>query len=67
MVHPLIDGEHCIFYEMSDSGLKILRERLLYYLDRTDKAERIAKAGHEFTMRYHRASNRIDEILDVIT
>lgn len=67
MTHPLIDGEHCIIYDLSDDGLRILQERILYYLDRTDKAERIAKAGHEFTMKYHRASNRIDEILEVIT
>lgn len=66
MVHPLIDGEHCIIYEMSDAGLKELKEKILYYLDRTDKAEHIAKAGHEFTMKYHRASNRIDEILEII-
>lgn len=66
MVHPLVDGEHCIFYDLSDEGLKILRERVLYYLDRTDKAERIAKAGHDFTMKHHRSSNRIDEILNVI-
>ena len=67
MVHPLIDGEHCIFYEMSESGLETLQGKLLYYLYRIDEAERIARAGHEFAMKYHRASNRIDEILDVIT
>jgi len=67
LTHPLVDGEHCIFFDLSDHGLEILRKRILYYLDRTDKAERIARAGHEFTMKYHRASNRIDEILDVIT
>jgi len=67
MIHPLIDEKHCIFYEMSDKGLEELREKLLYYLDRPKKAQHIAEAGHEFTMRYHRASNRIDEILDVIT
>lgn len=67
LAHPLIDGEHCIFYDLSDRGLRTLRERIYYYLDRTDKAERIARAGHEFAMKYHRASNRIDEILEVIT
>lgn len=67
LAHPLVDGEHCIFYDLSNKGLEILRERILYYLDRTDKAERIARAGHEFTMKYHRTSNRIDEILEVIT
>jgi len=67
MIHPLIDGKHCIFYEMSPSGLEELRKRILYFLKEIDHADDIAKAGHEFTMKYHRASNRIDEILDVIT
>jgi len=66
MVHPLIDGEHCIFYEMSEIGLRELRSVIFYYLDNLTEAEEIARTGHEFTMKYHRASNRIDEILDVI-
>ena len=67
LVHPLIDGKHCIFYDPSDEGLEELQKRILYFLQETDHAEEIARAGHEFTMKYHRASNRIDEILDVIT
>ena len=66
MVHPLVDGKHCIFYELSDLGLKELREKILYYLDHTAQAEAIAKRGFDFTMKYHRASNRIDEILERI-
>lgn len=66
MAHPLVDGEHCIIYEASDSGLQELREKLLYYLEKTAHADAIAKAGFDFAMRYHRASSRIDEILDVI-
>lgn len=65
--HPLIDGKHCIFYDLSDTGLQELRAVILYYLKHTTEADVIAKAGHEFTMKYHRASNRIDEILDIIT
>lgn len=67
LVHPLVDRKHCIFYDISDSGLKELRERILYFLKETDHADEIAQRGHEFTMKYHRTSNRIDEILDVIT
>ena len=67
LAHPLIDGEHCIFYDLSDIGLQELRAVILYYLKHTTEAEIIARKGHEFTMKYHRASNRIDEILDVIT
>jgi len=67
MVHPLIDGKHCIFYEMSEGGLEELRKKILYFLGENDHADDIARAGHDFTMKYHRTSNRIDEILDVIT
>lgn len=67
LVHPLIDGEHCIFFDLSDTGLRMLRELIYYYIKHTEEASRIARAGHEFTMKYHRTSNRIDEILEVIT
>lgn len=67
LVHPLIDGKHCLFYDLSDKGLKILEGQILYALKNTSFTDRIAKAGHEFAMKYHRSSNRIDEILDVIT
>ncbi len=64
--HPLIDGKHCIFYEPSDQGLMELWKRILYYMENQDEASAIAKEGHEFAMKYHRTSNRIDEILEVI-
>jgi len=67
MTHPLIDGKHCIFYDLSDNGLMELEEKILYFMANQDEAEAIAKEGHEFTMKYHRTSNRIDEILEVIT
>jgi len=63
MTHPLVDGKHCIFYEVSDRGLKNLRKKISYYLDHPEEAAMIAHAGHIFTMKYHRATNRIDEIL----
>lgn len=67
MTHPLIDGKHCIFYEVSKKGLEELREKLIYYLGNIDKAREIANEGLLFTLNNHRASNRIDEILDIIT
>ncbi len=67
MIHPLVDGKHCIFYEFSDQGLEELQKKILYFMKEIDHAEEIAKAGHDFAMKYHRTSNRIDEILDVIT
>jgi len=67
LVHSLVDGKHCIFYEPSDQGLMELWKKILYFIQNQDKAESIAKEGHKFAMKYHRASNRIDEILEVIT
>jgi len=67
MTHPLINYVHCIFYELSDKGLKNLKAKILYFMEYYEEAEIIARTGHEFTMKYHRTSNRIDEILDVIT
>jgi len=67
LVHPLIDGKHCIFYDLSDEGLEKLQKKIFFFLANPQWADDIAKAGHEFTMKYHRSSNRIDEILEVIT
>ena len=64
---PLLDGMHCIFYDLSDRGLRELRKKIIYYINHPDEAAIIAHAGHVFTMKYHRSSNRINEILEVIT
>lgn len=66
MPHPLIDGKHCIFYDISLSGLDYLKQQIIFYLANPDKAVGIAKAGYEHAMKYHRTSNRIDNILDVV-
>lgn len=65
--HPLIDGKHCIFYDLSNKGFEKLREKIFFFLANPLLADEIAEEGHKFAMRYHRSSNRIDEILDVIT
>jgi len=65
--HPFVDGKHCIFYDTSDKGLRELKEKIFWYLEMPREVARIAKEGHEFAMKYHRTSNRINEILEVIT
>ncbi|MCJ7617587.1 MAG: glycosyltransferase, partial [Desulfobacterales bacterium] len=67
MVHPLVDGKHCIFYDISISGIDLLKKKVRHYLDNPSEAEAIAKEGHEFTMKHHRTSSRIDDILEKIT
>jgi len=41
-------------------------KKIKYYLEHPKKAEAIAKAGQKFAMKHHMASNRIDEILEVL-
>jgi len=65
--HPLIDGKHCIFYDISGPGFELLQEKIKYYIDNPAKAAAIAKTGYDFTMKYHRTSSRIDDILRRIT
>jgi len=67
MKNKPINGTHCFYYELTNRGLRNLRKKLFYYMEHVAEAERIAKIGHDFAMQYHRPSNRIDEILDVIT
>lgn len=67
MKHPLIDGKHCIIYDPSDQGLKEMEDQLLYFMEYPEKAEKIARVGHEFAMNRHRSMNRIQEILEAIT
>ena len=62
--HPLIDGEHCIFYNPSNP--KELLDKLNYYLSNESEAKEIAENGHNYTMKYHRSSNRIDDILAIL-
>ena len=49
MAMPLFDEMHCIFYDLSERGLKRLREQILYYLEHRDEAAIIAHAGHVAT------------------
>lgn len=66
MKHPLVDGKHCIFYDTSGEGLLKMEKMILHLIAKPELAVHIAREGHDFAMRYHRASNRIDEILEQI-
>ena len=62
--HPLVDGEHCIFYDVDPAGLELMREKVEYYVAHPEKAAEIADRGFEHVMRYHRPRNRLDAMLD---
>ena len=66
--NPLVDGEHCIFFDSAGIAedprrLAPLLERLAYYLANGDEADAIARRGRQHALTYHRAENRIDSML----
>lgn len=61
VLHPLIHEKHVIFYDKND--LRDLNNKLHYYLKNNEIRETIAKEGNAFALKYHKSSDRIDEIL----
>lgn len=64
--NPLIDGEHLIYYDLTDQGLGKLYEQILYFLNHEDERINIAREGYEFVKKYHTSIRRIDHILDEV-
>jgi len=42
-----------------------LKKSIFYYLKHQDKAMEIAKNGFEYTMKYHRCHNRVEEMIEI--
>ena len=61
IVNPLIDKEHIIFYDKNN--LDDLKQKIIFYLNNDNLREKIAKNGNDFVLKYHKTSDRIDEIL----
>ena len=66
MIHPLIHYVHCIIYDVTDYGLKELGKQIHYFVENRGHANAITKNGFEYAMKYHRSSNRIDDIFTMI-
>ena len=65
IVNPLIDKKHVVFYDRNN--LEDLKTKILFYLKNPDLIEKIGKEGNSYALKYHKASNRIDEILSHLT
>ncbi len=62
--NPLIDGEHLIYYDFTDDGMKALEQKIIYYLKHDQEREQIGTQGREFVLAHHRSINRVNEIID---
>ena len=60
---PLIDGQHLIFYDLTDEGMAILERKILHYLDHPDERQKIGTQGRDFVLKHHRSINRIGQLI----
>ncbi|MFT5573406.1 MAG: hypothetical protein ACI9FR_002341 [Cryomorphaceae bacterium] len=64
ITHPLVDGEHVIFYDLTDDGMEKLEQKVIYYLKHDDERETIGKQGRDFVLLHHRSIHRVNAIID---
>ena len=62
--NPLINEKHVIFYDRDN--LEELKTKILFYLKNEKLREKIAKDGNEYALKFHKPSDRIDEILNYL-
>jgi spore maturation protein CgeB len=61
-VNPLIHKTHLVYYD----SLEMLKSHIEYYLTNLNELDVIAQCGYNYAITHHTASNRIDEILNII-
>jgi hypothetical protein len=66
ITHPLLDGVHVVFYDLTDAGMRELEDRILYYLSHHEERETIGRQGREFVIAQHRSIHRVNEIIDAL-
>ena len=62
--YPLINEEHVIIYDKNN--LLELSEKIMFYLNNLELAKKISKQGNQHALKYHKPSDRIDEILSYL-
>jgi len=60
---PLVDGQHLLFYDLTDDGLRVLEAKILRYLGDDQERQRIADRGRAFVLEHHRSVDRVSELL----
>ncbi len=56
------DGVHCAMYKTFDEAV----DKAKYYLAHDEEREKIAQAGYEECMKFHKIDDRVDRMLEVI-
>lgn len=63
VTNKFINNNHLIYY----NNLYQLKYNIDYYLNNEHERRKISKSGYEHAMKFHKTSDRIDEILKIIT
>ena len=61
--NPLIDGEHLIFYDLTDQGVETLERKIIHYLNHDAERQEIGMQGRELVITHHRSIDRVAEII----
>ena len=61
VINPFVNKKHLIYYDVLN--LEELKKNIIYYLKNNSERNIISENGYKYACKYHRASNRIDEIL----
>lgn len=59
-----VDGENILMYQLQE--LDCLTEKLRYYMEHEEEAEKIAVEGNRLAKRSHTWSNRAEELLEIM-
>ncbi len=58
--YPLINKTHLIFYENPEELLELIN----YYINNEDERNKIGSEGREYVLKYHKFSNRVNEVIE---
>ena len=61
-VNPFEHRKHLVYYD----SLEHLGNEIEYYLENDEERKMIANNGYTYALEYHKTSDRIDEILEII-
>lgn len=62
MKHPLVHKTHLVFYKNACE----LLEYINYYIENEAERDKIGQTGREYSLKYHKFSDRIEEVIAAI-
>ena len=58
----MVARKHLVYY----NNIQELETLINYYINHEDEREKIGKEGREYCLKYHKFSDRVDEVLQCI-